>query len=59
MEFHSCTVCGCTTHWRPIDSSRRGGTLGVNARLLDPALLRAAEIQGPDTPAEQIHPANR
>ena len=34
LEFHSCSTCGCTTHWIAADSSFRE-KMGVNARLMD------------------------
>ena len=34
LEFHSCSSCGCTTHWIAVDSNFRE-RMGVNARLID------------------------
>lgn len=34
LEFHSCSHCGCTTHWIAADKSFRD-KMGVNARLID------------------------
>lgn len=34
LEFHSCSNCGCTTHWVASDSGYRE-KMGVNARLID------------------------
>lgn len=34
LEFHSCSVCGCTTHWVATDPNFRD-RMGVNARLID------------------------
>ena len=34
LEFHSCSSCGCTTHWVAIDRTFRE-KMGVNARLID------------------------
>jgi len=34
LEFHSCSVCGCTTHWVAVDPGFRE-KMGVNARLID------------------------
>lgn len=34
LEFHSCSECGCTTHWVATDLSFRE-KMGVNARLID------------------------
>lgn len=42
VDFHRCRSCGCVTHWYP---RRRGrDRMGVNARLLDPEVLAAAEL---------------
>lgn len=34
LEFHSCSQCGCTTHWIAVDKNFRD-KMGVNARLID------------------------
>ena len=34
LEFHSCSECGCTTHWVATDPNFRE-KMGVNARLID------------------------
>ncbi len=34
LEFHSCSSCGCTTHWIAVDKDFRE-KMGVNARLID------------------------
>ena len=50
MDFHRCATCGCATHWWPIDPT--ADRLGVNARLMDPAVVAAARIRrfdGADT----------
>jgi hypothetical protein len=50
IDFHHCPACGCTTHWSPIDSGHP--RMGVNARLLAPAVLaatRVRHIDGADT----------
>lgn len=46
VDFHRCSGCGCVTHWYPRKSSRT--SLGINARLLDPKILAAAEIRYKD-----------
>ena len=43
IEFHSCRICGCTTHWSPVDKSR--DRMGVNARLMDMDVLAAARVR--------------
>ena len=50
LELHRCRVCGCVTHWAPVD--RALGRMGVNARLLPPEVLAAARVRrfdGADT----------
>ena len=39
LEFHRCKVCGLTTHWVNVDSTK--GRMGVNARLM-PAEARSS-----------------
>jgi hypothetical protein len=43
IEFHRCKVCGCVTHWRAVaaDATR----MGINARLMDPEILRPVRIR--------------
>ncbi len=42
--FHHCAVCGCTTHWRSLDPAR-DDRMGVNALLMDPAVVAAARVR--------------
>ena len=54
IAFHHCTVCGCATHWAsleepPIDR------MGVNARLMDPAVLVAAKVRRLDGAGTQAY----
>jgi hypothetical protein len=45
LEFHSCRVCGLTTHW--VASGQPGRRMGVNARLLPRDVRdRAQVLQG-------------
>jgi hypothetical protein len=49
LDLHRCTTCGCVTHWTLIGPGVR---MGVNARLMDPAIVAAARIRpfdGADT----------
>jgi hypothetical protein len=50
IEFHHCPTCGCTTHWSatkpPFDRT------GVNARLMDPAIVAAARTRRVDGAAD-------
>jgi hypothetical protein len=43
IEFHSCKVCACTTHWAPVDKSY--DRMGVNARMMPPEIVAAAKIR--------------
>lgn len=43
IAFHRCRDCGCVTHWFPI--GREADRLGVNARLMPPAVLAAARVR--------------
>jgi hypothetical protein len=50
LEFHFCPVCGCVSHWAPVD--RNLDRMGVNARLMPPEILHAARVRkfdGADT----------
>jgi hypothetical protein len=50
LELHRCTTCGCVTHWTPIKEGIE--RMGVNARLMDPAIVAAAKVRrldGADT----------
>jgi hypothetical protein len=41
VAFHHCTNCGCVTHWSSVNPKR--DRMGINARLLEPSILEAAE----------------
>ena len=43
VDFHRCRSCGCVTHWLPRREGRE--RMGVNARLLEPEVLAAAEVR--------------
>ena len=43
IAFHRCRTCGCVTHWSSMDPQR--DKIAINARLLDPAVLAAAEVE--------------
>jgi hypothetical protein len=43
IEFHRCKNCGCITHWAPVDATC--DRMGVNARLMEPAILRPLRIR--------------
>ena len=42
IEFHSCKVCACSTHWSPVDKTF--DRMGVNARMMAPEVLAAARV---------------
>ena len=51
IALHHCGVCGCATHWKSIDPNQTE-RMGVNARLLEPAViagLRIRRIDGAET----------
>ena len=51
LDLHRCAVCGCTTHWTPLESAPPD-RMGINARLLDPAVIKDVRIRrfdGADT----------
>jgi hypothetical protein len=43
LGFHRCKTCGCVTHWAAADP--KSDRMGVNARLMDPAILRPLRIR--------------
>ena len=43
ISFHRCRHCGCVTHWWPEDPAI--DRVGVNARLMDMAVLQAARVR--------------
>jgi hypothetical protein len=43
IEFHRCKVCGCVSHWAPVDKSL--DRMGVNARLMAPEVLAKARVR--------------
>jgi hypothetical protein len=43
IRFHRCVICGCTTHWSSTDPA--SDRMGVNARLLEPVVLRATRVR--------------
>jgi len=42
-EFHRCKICGCVTHWAPVDKTR--DRMGVNARLMEPEVVARARVR--------------
>lgn len=50
LDLHHCATCGCITHWSPIDPAL--DRMGVNARLMEPAIVAAVRVRrfdGADT----------
>ena len=43
LEFHSCKVCACSTHWAAVDKSH--DRMGVNARMMEPEVLAVARVR--------------
>ncbi len=43
IQFHRCKICGCLTHWAATDP--QSDRMGVNARLMDPQVLRPLRIR--------------
>jgi len=43
IEFHRCRVCGCVTHWAPVDRGR--DRMGVNARRMPFEVVAAARVR--------------
>lgn len=43
IEFHSCTVCACSTHWTSVDKGF--DRMGINARMMAPEVFGAARIR--------------
>jgi hypothetical protein len=44
LEFHTCSKCGCTSHWGPT-AKARAQRMGINARLLDPPLIGGLRVR--------------
>ena len=44
LATHRCAHCGTVTHWTPL-SEPPHERMGVNARLIDPALLEGLPVQ--------------
>jgi hypothetical protein len=43
IEFHRCKICGCVTHWAPVD--KKHDRMGVNARMIAPEVLAQARVR--------------
>lgn len=52
LAFHHCPVCGCTTHWRPLNPDGPDAYMAVNLRLADPEVIASVPVRhfdGADT----------
>ncbi|MGD0190809.1 MAG: hypothetical protein ABSD74_08710 [Rhizomicrobium sp.] len=43
IDFHRCRVCGCVTHWSPVDTA--ANRMGINARLMEPQVLARSRMR--------------
>lgn len=43
LDLHHSATCGCITHWSPLDPAL--DRMGVNARLMEPAIVAAARVR--------------
>jgi hypothetical protein len=43
LRFVRCSTCGCVTHWEPV--SKSWNKMGINARNLEPSLIRGLRIR--------------
>jgi len=44
LAFHHCRTCGCTTYWSAL-IAEKADRMGVNARLMDPAVLKGVRVR--------------
>lgn len=44
LTFHSCTQCGCTTHWTSTDPAENA-TIAINARMADPTAIAHLSVR--------------
>lgn len=52
LAFHSCQICGCTTHWENLTSKAADARMAVNLRLAAPDAakgLRVRHFDGADS----------
>lgn len=50
LTFHTCKICGCTTHWLPVDETST--RMAINACMIpkeDIADIRVRHLDGADT----------
>ena len=44
LAFVSCCICGCTTHWEPLDDAH-GSRMAVNLNMADPDAIRGIRVR--------------
>ena len=44
LRNHRCSHCGIITHWEPLTAPPHA-RIGINARLIDPALIAGVEVR--------------
>lgn len=52
LAFHSCTTCGCTTHWENLKPDGADAYMAVNLRLAAPEVVASIPVRhfdGADT----------
>lgn len=52
LAFHSCVVCGCTSHWENLHPEKADARMAVNLRLAAPAVISSVPVRcfdGADT----------
>ncbi|MEJ8563194.1 GFA family protein [Yoonia sp. GPGPB17] len=45
LAFHSCRICGCTTHWENLNPTEPDAYMAVNLRLADPDVAAAIPVR--------------
>jgi len=44
IAFHTCNVCGCTTHWENIDGDENS-KMAVNLKLAEPSIADTVPVR--------------
>lgn len=44
IKFCSCKQCGCTTHWKPVDTEH-STRMAVNTRMVDSAEIKNIKVR--------------
>ena len=45
LAFHTCAVCGCTTHWENLTPDADDAYMAVNLRLADPDVVAGVPVR--------------